>query len=148
MESPPSSLDCPPLHLHILTEFRPYQLKSPTLSDSTTDLRLSGKPSHAKDVRCQVRVHLDLTCHTSCPPHGNAYLEPSPAHSHTTTLSLVHPSLSTLSHTLKQERGREGEVKEGRIGATVAREGLGDHLEALIHKRLGFVEGGALSPSP
>ena len=68
---------------------------------------------------------------------------------HQLTLSLSHShSLSTLSYTLKQERGREGEGKEGKIVATVAREGHGDHLQALIHKRLGFVEGGALSPTP
>ena len=34
------------------------------------------------------------------------------------------------------------------IGVAAARYGHGDRLEALIHKRLGLEEGGALSPSP
>jgi len=88
--------------------------------------------------------------YTSCLTRGAPKPEALPAHPFTLTLSLslVHPSLSTLSHTLKQGEGREGEGKEGRIEVAAAREGHGDHLEALIHKRLGLEEGGALSPSP
>jgi hypothetical protein len=38
--------------------------------------------------------------------------------------------------------------KGGGFGVAAARDGHGDHLEALIDKRLGLEEGGALSPSP
>jgi hypothetical protein len=62
--------------------------------------------------------------------------------------SLSSSSLSLHSHTPKRGRGREGKGKEGRIGVVAARGSHGDHLEALIHKRLGFEGGGALSPSP
>jgi len=64
-------------------------------------------------------------CHTNSPIHF---------HSPALSLSLVHPSPSTLSHTLKQEEEREGEGKEGRFGVAAARDGHGDHLEALIRK--------------
>jgi hypothetical protein len=43
----------------------------------------------------------------------------------------------------------EGKEKERRgFGVAAARDGHGDHLEALIDKRLGLEEEGALSPSP
>jgi hypothetical protein len=104
-------------------------------------------------VRCQVRNHLGPTRQTNCPLRGNAKLEISLVRQLTLTLplSLVQPylSLHSLTHSSKEEEGEgEGEGKEGRIGVAAARGGHGDHLGALIHKRLGFVEGGALSPSP
>jgi hypothetical protein len=57
-------------------------------SSARPDKVQSGKPAHATDVRCHVRVHQGPTCHNSCPLRGNVNPEHSPAHSFTLTIPL------------------------------------------------------------
>ena len=113
MEGPLAPLDHPPVHLHAPTEFSPCQSVHRHHRIVRRHDGASDRVIPCRNVKCHFERSPGPTQWHTCPAHEEAKAEHPPSHSLILALplSLVHLSLSTLSHT--QARREEGKEEKG-----------------------------------